>query len=267
MFAWEISWRLRYRKYSGQAVMCVRTPGLSPVPELATSLFQPCKSSGGTSLTNAGQIFAKMPFCHTDWGPGIYNRNYLWSYATNYLYDAGTASLPTSSLLRIHHHLETVPSLPPMQEHCSQSSVHPTLRNVWGLNVSIPNTNCYGRKELPGIKSLKKKYLWIWQTGNGWKIKNFTYRLLKEDRKISACYTSYLSGLATHSMLVITATEHLANLQPNRNSIQQELVDSQHHNLYFPERSNGVSPEVMARLRKDPWVSGFLLAELIQLTW
>lgn len=85
--------------------------------------------------------------------------NYLWSYATNHLYDAGIVSLPTSPLLRMHHHLETLPSFPPMQEHHSQSSMHPTLRNVWGLNVFIQNTSCYGRKELPGIKSLKKKGL------------------------------------------------------------------------------------------------------------
>lgn len=162
MFAWEISWRLRHRKHSGQAVMFVRVPGLASVPELATSLLQPCKSSGGTSLTNAGQIFAKMPFCHTDWGRGIYNRDYLWSYAANHLYDTGTVSLLTSPLLRIHHHLETLPSFSPMRKHRSQSSMHPTLTNVWGLKVSIQNTSCYGRKELPGIKSLKKKYLWIW---------------------------------------------------------------------------------------------------------
>lgn len=110
------------------------------------------------------------------------------------LYDAGTVSLPAPPLLRIHHHLETLPSFPPIQEHHSQSSVHPILRNVWGLKIPTQNTSCYSRKELPDIKSLKKTYLWIWQTENGWVIKNFTHRLLKEYRKMSACYTSCLPG-------------------------------------------------------------------------
>lgn len=53
-------------------------------------------------------------------------------------------------------------------------------------------------------------------------------------------------------MWVIIATEYLTNLEPNRNSVRQELVDFQHHNLYFPEISDRVSPEVMARFREEP---------------
>lgn len=68
-------------------------------------------------------------------------------------------------------------------------------------------------------------------------------------------------------MLVITATEHLANLEPNRNSVQQGLLDSQHHNLHISERLDGVSPQIRAKLREKPRVFGFSLAELIQLTW
>lgn len=87
--------------------MFVRMPGLSPVPELATFLFQLCKRSGGTSLTKAGKILAKRSFCHTDLKYGIYKGNYLWSCATNLLHDSSAVSLPTSPPLKIRDHLET----------------------------------------------------------------------------------------------------------------------------------------------------------------
>lgn len=172
MFAGEISWRLRHRKCFGQT-MFVGMPGLSPVPELATSLFQLCKRSSGTSLTKSGKIFAKRPSCHTDLEHGICKRNYLWSCATNLLHDTSAVSLPTPSLLKIHDQLETLFSFSLMKEYSSQSTVHPTLWNVRGLRVSPQNSSCYGRKELPDIKPPNKKYLWVWRKGNGWEINNF----------------------------------------------------------------------------------------------
>lgn len=174
MFAGEISRRLRHRKCFGQT-MFVGMTGLSPVPELATSLFQLCKGSGGTSLTKAGKMFAKWSFCHTDLDleHGIYKKNYLWCCATNLLHDSGAVSLPTAPLIKIHDHLEMLSPFSLMQELYSQSSVHPTLGNVRGLRVSLQTTRCYGRKELPDFKPPNKKYLWVWRKGNDWEINNF----------------------------------------------------------------------------------------------
>lgn len=153
--------------------MFVGMPGLSPVPELATFLFQLCKRSGGISLTKAGKIFAKRSFCHTDLEHGSYKRNYVWSCATHLLHDSSAVSPPTPPPLKICDHLETLFSFSLMKEDCSQSSVHPTLWNVRGFRLSFQNTSCYGRKELPDIKPPNKKYLWVWRKGNGWEINNF----------------------------------------------------------------------------------------------
>lgn len=172
MFAGEISWRLRHRKCFGQT-MFVGMPGLSPVPELATSLFQLCKRSGGTSLTKSGKIFAKRSFCRTDLEHGICKRNYLWFCATNLLHDSSAVSLPIPSLLKIHDQLETLFSFSLVKEHHSQSTVHPTPWNVRGLRVCFQNTGCCGRRELPDIKALNKKCLGVWRKGNGWEINNF----------------------------------------------------------------------------------------------
>lgn len=150
--------------------MVVGMPGLSPVPELATFLFQLCKRSGGTSLTKAGKIFAKRSFCHTDLKHGIYKGNYLWPWAPNLLHDSSAVSLPTPSPTKIHDHLETFLFFSHDRASFTKQC---TLWNVRGLRVSIQNNSCYGRKKLPGIKPPNKKYLWAWRKGDGWEINNF----------------------------------------------------------------------------------------------
>lgn len=265
MFAGQISWRQRHRKCFGQT-MFVGMPGMSPVPELATSLFQLCKRSSGTSLTKAGKIFVKRSFSYIDLEHGIYKRSYLWSCATNLLHGSSTVSLPTPSPLKIRDHLETLTSFFLMQEHHSQSSVHPTLWNV-GASGCLSRTPAVVAEKnsqtssLQIFVSMKKKEMVgrsrISLTGY-WK-RTGKYLLLT--------FPSYLPELATQIMLVITATEHLADVEPNRNSVQQGLLDSQHHNLCISERFDGVSPQIRAKLREKPQVFGFSLAELIQLTW
>lgn len=267
MFAGEISWRWRHRKFFGQT-MFVGMPGLSPVPELATSLFQLCKRSSGTSLTKAGKIFVKRSFCHIDLEHGIYKSSCLWSCATNLLHGSSTVSLPTPPTLKIRDHFETLTSFFLMQEHHSQSSVHPTLWNV-GVSGCLSRTPAVVAEKNSQTSSLQIRNICEYEKKEmvGRSRISLTGYWKRTGKYLLLTFPSYLPELATQIMLVITATEHLANLEPNRNSVQQGLLDSQHHNLHISERLDGVSPQIRAKLREKPRVFGFSLAELIQLTW
>lgn len=148
--------------------MFVGMPGLSPVPELATSLFQLCKRSGGTSLTKPGKIFAKGSFCHSDLEHGICKRNYLWSCAANLLHGSSAVkpayAIPVkdpigNSLLFFSHERA------PFTKHCASHT------EILGASGCL--SSCYGRKELPDIKPPNEKYLWVWRKGNSREINNF----------------------------------------------------------------------------------------------
>lgn len=140
--------------------MFVGMPGLSPVPELATFLFQLCKRSGGTSLTKAGKIFAKRSFCHTDLKYGIYKGNYLWSCATNLLHDSSAVSLPTSPPLKIRDHLETFLFFSHERAvcipHCEMSGASGCLSRATAL-MAEKNSQ---------TSSLQIRNIWVWGKGD-----------------------------------------------------------------------------------------------------